>query len=495
MAAVEGAGRASADVGNATHDLYRRYGKQIYAYCLHKLRSKEEAEDAAQTTFMNAFRSLQRGNTAEFEQAWLFKIAQNVCHARASSSSRRLKLEAPNDFEVLQEIVPGAESTDGSLELIGVEEALERMPENQRRAILLREWQGLSYKEIAAELDVTQTAVEMLIFRARRTLAGALEQPAETKARVARLAGAFGSLAGALKTLLTGGAAIKAATVAAAAVAVVGDGASYTIDKTSPSPATPRPSRVAAAAATPAPSATGIAAVADAPVEVTSASRLRPAATAKPARVASATSSARTVAAPEPVAPAAPPTVSAPPQLQPAATAAPPHPAPAPVPAPTPAPAPAPAAAPAPAPAAPPADEKGREETEEGEKGKAEAPSPNVAIAPPAAVVPVGPAEKGKDREKEGGKLQQPPVETAPVDPVPVVTTPVETTAAAQPPSNGNGHGNGHGRDEDKDEDKDRKAEAPAPAAPVLVAAPVADRRGNGNGDGRGKAGENEHER
>jgi len=61
------------------------------------------------------------------------------------------------------------------------------MPENQRRAILLREWQGLSYREISAELDLSQAAVEMLIFRARRALAGALEQP-EKQGKGARTA-------------------------------------------------------------------------------------------------------------------------------------------------------------------------------------------------------------------------------------------------------------------------------------------------------------------
>src|SRR3954452_13163723 len=138
MSAVETARRPGDSIGNATHDLYRRYGKQIYAYCFHRLRSKEEAEDAVQTTFMNAFRSLQRGAATEFEQAWLYKIAQNVCLARQVSASRRLRLEAPNDFELLQEIVP-SKAHEGSLELIGIEDALETMPENQRRAILLRE--------------------------------------------------------------------------------------------------------------------------------------------------------------------------------------------------------------------------------------------------------------------------------------------------------------------------------------------------------------------
>ena len=189
MAAIEGTSRRSGAVGSTTQDLYYQYGKQIYAYCFHRLRSREEAEDAVQTTFLNAFRALQRGATTQYEQAWLFKIAQNVCIARSSSSARRLRLEAPNDFEVLQEIVP-AQDAERPVELIGVEEALERMPENQRRAILLREWQGLSYREIGEELQLSQAAVEMLIFRARRALAGSLEQPEAQgkRKRTARLA-------------------------------------------------------------------------------------------------------------------------------------------------------------------------------------------------------------------------------------------------------------------------------------------------------------------
>ncbi len=226
MAAVE-----SATPGATTQDLYSQYSRQIYSYCLHKLRSREDAEDAVQTTFMNAFRSLQRGATTQFEQAWLFKIAQNVCFARQTSSSKRLRLEAPNDFDALQETVP-ARDGEQPLELMGLEEALEQMPENQRRVILMREWQGLSYREISEQLDLSQAAVEMLIFRARRTLAGALEEPGEVrerKVRAGRKVGALGSLLGALKTLFGGGAAIKAASIAAAAIAVVGESANHTI--------------------------------------------------------------------------------------------------------------------------------------------------------------------------------------------------------------------------------------------------------------------------
>jgi RNA polymerase sigma factor (sigma-70 family) len=232
VAAAGDAGRAGDSVANATHDLYRQYGKQIYAYCLHQLHSREEAEDAVQTTFLNAFRGLQRGTTTRFEQAWLYKIAQNVCIARRSSSGRRLRLEAPDDFEILEEIVPsGSASAGDTLELMGLDDALEQMPENQRRAILLREWQGLSYREIAAQLDLSQGAVEMLIFRARKTLALALEEPAAAKRTSrgkAKTGFSFGSLIAAMKGLFSTGAALKMAAVAVSA-AVVSTNAVHTV--------------------------------------------------------------------------------------------------------------------------------------------------------------------------------------------------------------------------------------------------------------------------
>lgn len=156
-----------------TRDLYTRHGSQIYAYCFRRLRSREEAEDAVQTTFLNAFRALQGGTTPHAGQAWLYKIASHVCDGRYSPPLAEL----PETVAAPQR--PAFE------ELVGLEEALEAMPENQRRAILLREWRGLSYREIASELELSQTAVEMLIFRARKSLAHSLEAPAAAPAFVA----------------------------------------------------------------------------------------------------------------------------------------------------------------------------------------------------------------------------------------------------------------------------------------------------------------------
>jgi RNA polymerase sigma factor (sigma-70 family) len=213
--------RPFAPGADAAGDLYERYSAQIHGYCLHQLGSREEAEDAVQTTFMNAFRGLSRGIVPELESAWLFKIAHNVCLSRRRSSWRRGKIEAPNNFEVLQEVIPGREQV--SDELIGLQDVLETMPENQRRAILLREWQGLTYREISTELGLSQPAVETLIFRARRALAQGLEQDADTwKKRLRRGADVGGAIAF-VKALLGGGgaAAVKVATAVAVAATTV----------------------------------------------------------------------------------------------------------------------------------------------------------------------------------------------------------------------------------------------------------------------------------
>jgi RNA polymerase sigma factor (sigma-70 family) len=222
VAAVPSIGRASrvegtlAPEADATRALYEQYANQVFRYCLHQLGSREEAEDAVQSTFLNAFRGIKRGVVPELEAAWLFKIAHNVCLSRRRSAWRRGRIESPADFEVIEELAP-APVRRGE-ELIGLQDVLERLPETQRRAILLREWQGLSYREIAAELELSQAAVETLIFRARRSLASGLEQPPVKKRRLVRALDWSNLLAG-LKTVLIGG---GAAAKIAATVAVVG---------------------------------------------------------------------------------------------------------------------------------------------------------------------------------------------------------------------------------------------------------------------------------
>jgi RNA polymerase sigma-70 factor (ECF subfamily) len=203
---------------DATRLLYEQHSSRIFGFCLSRLGSREEAEDAVQTTFLNAQRGLGRGVVPEYELAWLFKIAQNVCHNRHQSAQRRGRLEATQDLDALQDVLATPER-GGSVALGDLTRALSAVPERQRRALLLREFQGLSYEEIGAELGISVAAVETLIFRARRSVAaevGRLETTPSTRR------GALAFIAELFRWFLQGGAAPVKLAAAAATVATAG---------------------------------------------------------------------------------------------------------------------------------------------------------------------------------------------------------------------------------------------------------------------------------
>src|SRR5947208_9644797 len=208
--------------GLRTRALHDEYAKAIFNYCLRRLRSREEAEDAAQIVFLNAHRCLEEGIEPQSERAWLFKIAEHVVMYRRRTISRRARVEFPIDVDAIADLVvaPGRETP---AELHGLPEALARIPEAQQRAIVLREWYGLSYREVAAELDISPSAAETLIFRARRRLAQELGGPAPTVRRRRPLSLAS-PLASSLKWLFGGGTTVKAL-VGATSVAVLAVGA------------------------------------------------------------------------------------------------------------------------------------------------------------------------------------------------------------------------------------------------------------------------------
>ena len=149
----------------AFENLYRRYVKDVYHYALALLRNPADAEDVTQTTFMNAYRAFKRGEEIRKPQNWLIKIAHNVARSRYARASRRVK-EVPLEDHVEQLSVPEADRPD----IEGVLRALGRLPFNQRAALVMRELDGRTYAEISDTLGVSVSAVETLIFRARKSL-------------------------------------------------------------------------------------------------------------------------------------------------------------------------------------------------------------------------------------------------------------------------------------------------------------------------------------
>jgi RNA polymerase sigma factor (sigma-70 family) len=365
VAANPSIGRA----GTAAGELYDRHHRRVHAFCLSQLRDGEDAAEATQTTFVNALGALRAGVTPRLELPWLLAIARNVCLKHWDARRRRRRLELAVDPQDLAELAPAPPQTDL---LDGVGAALAALPELQRRAVVLRDWQGLSYKEVAAELGVTLAAAETLIFRGRAALARELAGDETPERRRSGL----GSLLGLLKTGTLGAA--PAAKLAAGAVAVVCAGAVGTHELAHrPAPAAPAKPRVAATVRRTAPVASSVplrrvvhppaaapaartahrhAQAAPRPTHVMTAPVPAPASTSAPPVPAPPPAVEPTAPASAPVAP--PPSAAPPAPVTPAATPTAPTPAPAPEPAAAPtaaAPTAAAPTAPSPVAAAPPA--------------------------------------------------------------------------------------------------------------------------------------------
>jgi RNA polymerase sigma factor (sigma-70 family) len=149
----------------AFESLYRRYVDDVYRYALALLRNPADAEDVTQTTFLNAYRAVKRGEEIEKPQNWLITIAHNAARSRYARASRRVA-EVPLEDHLEQLAVPEIERP----QVQEVLDALGRLPLNQRAALVMRELEGRTYAEIAETLGVSVSAVETLIFRARRRL-------------------------------------------------------------------------------------------------------------------------------------------------------------------------------------------------------------------------------------------------------------------------------------------------------------------------------------
>jgi RNA polymerase sigma factor (sigma-70 family) len=153
----------------AVESLYRRHAGDVYRHALAIMGDAGDAEDVTQTTFLNAFRAIERGEQIREPKAWLRTIAHNVCRQRFRQVSRQPR-QVPFD-EDAGELVAEHEGPTAE----DLTRALRHLPFNQRSALVMRELEGRSPREVAEALGVTLSATETLLFRARRSLREQLE--------------------------------------------------------------------------------------------------------------------------------------------------------------------------------------------------------------------------------------------------------------------------------------------------------------------------------
>jgi RNA polymerase sigma factor (sigma-70 family) len=199
--------------------LYRTHAREVYQYALALLANPADAEDVTQTTFLNAYRAFQRGERPHKPHNWLIAIAHNVCRMRwrqAGSRPREVALEQAPEPAVLE---------NGHADLDEVLAALAVLTFNQRAAIVMRELEGRTYQEISEVLGVSVSAVEALLFRARRRLQ--VNRKALGLLTTVPLPGSLGSFLGAGgggAAAVGGSLVVKAGTILAVGTAAAGLG-------------------------------------------------------------------------------------------------------------------------------------------------------------------------------------------------------------------------------------------------------------------------------
>jgi RNA polymerase sigma-70 factor (ECF subfamily) len=158
--------------------LYDRYSTRIYNFAYRFLRNSEAAEDATQEVFVKMLKHAHQFNGEAKLSTWLFSITANLCRDHLRKSDNKAK----DDEEALLTIpAPADQSPERLLETkqteMKVRDALQKLTPEQREAILLSRYQGLSYAEIAQISGCSEGAVKTRVFRAMETLKKLLTDP------------------------------------------------------------------------------------------------------------------------------------------------------------------------------------------------------------------------------------------------------------------------------------------------------------------------------
>jgi RNA polymerase sigma-70 factor (ECF subfamily) len=152
--------------------LVQRFQGQVFGLCLRMLGQRQDAEDAAQETFIRVLRNLHRWDAARDFEPWLLAIAGNRCRTAMASRQRR------SSSEVLPDEVPDrAPSAEPARQLAEeMELALETVRLEYRQAFLLFHQHELSYADIAEAMQVPLGTIKTWVHRARQQLIERLRQ-------------------------------------------------------------------------------------------------------------------------------------------------------------------------------------------------------------------------------------------------------------------------------------------------------------------------------
>ncbi|MBJ7471381.1 MAG: sigma-70 family RNA polymerase sigma factor [Solirubrobacteraceae bacterium] len=153
---------------DAFGDLVRRHELQVFRVALRMLGSQADAEDAAQEALVKAWRSIGRFRQGSAFGTWLYRIVTNHCLNVIAARRPTMPWDEQRDADAGAD---PASAVQRRAELAELTASISALPAEQRAALVLREFEGLSYEEVAEVLQISLAAVKGRIHRARLTVA------------------------------------------------------------------------------------------------------------------------------------------------------------------------------------------------------------------------------------------------------------------------------------------------------------------------------------
>jgi RNA polymerase sigma-70 factor (ECF subfamily) len=161
---------------HAYERLYRLQGARMRNLARNLLGTQSDAEDAVQETFLKVQRSVATFRGQSSFVTWMFRILVNTCHDLRRSRMRRKEFVPDDREEGATPPEPRAPGAHPSLKL-ALERAIATLTQQQRNVFLLYEVEGFHHAEIAAMLEITETASKNTLFQAKKNLRQTLEAP------------------------------------------------------------------------------------------------------------------------------------------------------------------------------------------------------------------------------------------------------------------------------------------------------------------------------
>jgi RNA polymerase sigma-70 factor (ECF subfamily) len=148
--------------------LVERYWDRLYRWLYHLARDRHTAEDLTQETFLKALAAVKTFRAGSNFRAWVFRIGHNN-FVNQKRSERRTKHQLPEDAAAPE--MGSAELSAENREAVeAVSQAVSELPTDFRAALLLRVYEGLSFREIAKALQTTEETARWRVFKARQKL-------------------------------------------------------------------------------------------------------------------------------------------------------------------------------------------------------------------------------------------------------------------------------------------------------------------------------------